>query len=598
MNSLKVKENMEVGMMNGKRFKHGLKRMMGMMLTACMLGTCLVGCGGTSTIPGGDTKGQEGNRETDNSKTQLVVATFDGGLGTSWIWETAARFEEKYKDVSFEEGKTGVQVSVVKSGTYGGDVILSSLQYETADVWFTEDVDYYAHINAGNFADISDIVTEELTEYGESRSIEDKIDDDYCSFLNAGTKEEPKYYAIPFYDGFYGLTYDKDIFAEHNLYFKTSGTENGDAADSLEFVSSASDKKSAGVDGVYGTYDDGLPATYAQFLKMIGEMVKKDITPFIYGGSNSIQYPVRAMASFWAQAEGADGYRLNVTFDGTADNLVKLDSNGKMVMGADGTPQLETLEITESNGYELQRQVSKYNVLQLFHEILNNPKNYSESSMMHTAAQSNFLKGKDDNYATYGMLIDGSWWVNEADDSFSALANRLGEDYEKENRNLAFMPLPVANAEDVGKGSVLLNSNTSLAFVRSNTNVMDCAKAFLQFSTTDAELSAFTASVSMTRSFDYKISSDYENKLTPYGKSIYELKNDSTVIYPYSTSKLFQNNQSFFSIDDWAFGTVLGSTQYTNPWQLWVTYKDRGTTEEYFEGMYQNQKKQWEALSR
>ena len=561
---------------------------MAMLLTA----GCLSGCGGSSSVPGGT------EEEVDANKTQLVVATYDGGVGATWLVEAGKRFEEKYADTSFEEGKKGVQVSVVKNTNYIGEGILRTLQSEEADVWFTEGVNYLDHIHAGNFADITDIVTEDLKMYGEEKSIEDKIDKDFRDVLNQGTADAPKYYAIPFYDGFYGLTYDRDMFAENNLYFKTNGTEAGDAADSLGFVSSESDKKSAGRDGKYGTSDDGLPATYAQFLSLLDEMKKKDITPFVYGGSNAMTYPLRTMASFWAQAEGAEGYRLNMTFNGTADNLVKLDANGKVLRNADGTPQTESLAITEDNGYELQRQASKYEVLQLFYEIMLDRDNYSDSNLLHTAAQSDFLKGKDSKYQTYGMLIDGSWWENEASESFQALASRLGDEYARNKRNLAFMPLPVATAEEVGGESVLLNYNTSLAFIRSNTDIMDCAKAFLQFTTTDEELSAFTASVSITRAFDYELTPEHEEKMTAYGKSLYELRKTSTVIHPYSTEALYQNNQAFFSTERWAFNSLLDNSPYSNPWQLWLNYAEKYPADDYFSGMYLKQKTEWGTLTR
>lgn len=575
-----------------KKIEKYLKKSVGMLAIAAMVTGGLTGCGGSTTAPGGQAE------ETDESKTQLVVATFDGGLGADWIVEAGKRFAEKFADTSFEEGKKGVQVSVVKSTNYAGEVILGTLQKEEADVWFTETVNYLDHINAGNFADITDIVTEELTEYGEDKSIEDKIDSDFRSFLNQGTEDAPKYYAIPFYDGFYGLVYDKDMFAEYNLYFKSSGSEVGDASDSLEFVSSDSDKKSAGVDGKYDTYDDGLPATYAQFLNLIDEMKENDITPFVYGGSDAMSYPLRTMASFWAQAEGADGYRLNLNFNGTANNLVAMDANGNMITNADGTPQLESLAINTENGYELQRQESKYDVLRLFYSILQDEDNYSDSSLVHTAAQSDFLKGKDSKYQTYGMLIDGAWWENEARESFEALKSRLGGEYARDKRNLAFMPLPVASAEDVGSDSVLLNANTSLAFIRSNTDIMDCAKAFLQFTTTDEELSAFTASVSMTRAFNYEFSSEYEEKATSFGKNLYELRKNSTVIHPYSSEPIFQNNQAFFSTERWSFNTLLDNSPYSNPWSLWINYADKYPAEAYFGGMYLKQKTEWGTLAK
>lgn len=567
-----------------------MKRIVSIVATAAMLAGCLMGCNGTTNVPG------ETAEKKDDSKTQLVVATFDGGIGSEWIMEAGRRFAEKFADTSFEDGKKGVQVSVVKSSNYGGESILGTLQSEEADVWFTETVNYLDHVNAKNFADITDIVTEDLTDYGEKKSIEDKIDDNYRDFLNRGTKEAPIYYAIPFYDGFYGLTYDKDLFAEKNLYFKSSGNEKGDAADNLGFVSSRDEKKSAGVDGKYDTYDDGLPATYAQFLSLLDAMKENNITPFIYGGSNAMSYPLRTMASFWAQAEGADGYRQNQTFSGTAKNLVQLDASGKVVYGSDKKPKTESLKITTKNGYELQRQKSKYDVLSLFYQILSDEDNYSDSSLLHTAAQASFLKGKEGKYDTYGMLIDGTWWENESTETFDAVATKMGEQYKKSNRNLGFMPLPVADAEDVGRSNVLLNANTSLAFIRSNTDILDCAKAFLQFTTTDDELSAFTAKVSMTRAFDYELSPEYEEKTTAYGKSVYEIRKQSEVIYPCSTEAVFQNNQAFFSTERWSFQTLLDNTPYTNPWQLWLNYAEKYPVADYFAGMYQKQKAEWGTL--
>lgn len=565
--------------------KKNVTSLIAVLLVAIMMITS--GCSGSTSIPGSQTQ------ETDHTKTQLVVATYDGGLGDQWIIEAAKRFEEKYADVSFEEGKKGVQVRTLKNSQYGGDMVLDTLRTEDADVWFTESVNYLDHINYENLADITDIVTEKLTEYGEDKSIEDKMDDTYRNFLNVGTEEDPLYYAIPFYDGFYGLAYDKDMFAENNLYFKHSGSEAGDGADDLAFVTSSADTKSAGVDGKLGTYDDGLPATYAQFLRLFDEMVAKEITPIVYGGANAMQYPFRTMTAFWAQAEGEEGYMLNNTFDGEAKNLVVMDANGKVQKNADGSLKTETVQITAENGYDLQRQISKYYVLDLFDKITSNSEYYSSSNLQHTAAQSDFLKGVEDQFTTYGMLIDGSWWENEANESFKALASRFGEGHERANRKLGFMPLPVPTAAQIGQGTVLLNQNTSLAFIRSTSDIIDCAKAFLQFTSTDAELSAFTASVSLTRSFDYEFVDAYAEKATEYAKSLYEAKQVSKVLYPYSEVELFQKNQAFFSVERWSWQTTLDNSEYTNPWLVWLNFQGQYGAETYFSGMYMLQKTRW-----
>ena len=45
-----------------------------------------------------------GGESVDESKTQLYVATFAGGFGSSWMDTLADRFETKYANVSFETG--------------------------------------------------------------------------------------------------------------------------------------------------------------------------------------------------------------------------------------------------------------------------------------------------------------------------------------------------------------------------------------------------------------------------------------------------------------------------------------------------------------
>ena len=56
----------------------------------------------------GRTGGKNSAEKIDATKTQLYVGTYDGAYGDEWLYAVKTRFEEKYKDVSFESGKTGV----------------------------------------------------------------------------------------------------------------------------------------------------------------------------------------------------------------------------------------------------------------------------------------------------------------------------------------------------------------------------------------------------------------------------------------------------------------------------------------------------------
>ena len=119
--------------------------------------------------------------------------------------------------------------------------------------------------------DITEAVTEPLTEYGEQGSIEDKMTTQQQNWF----KVNGSYYAIPHYEGYYGMFYDVDTFDERNLFMTDSGTFTNYSG------------RGKGVDGVAGTYDDGLPATYEEFLeekqKIIESGVSRDNEEYEYG---------------------------------------------------------------------------------------------------------------------------------------------------------------------------------------------------------------------------------------------------------------------------------------------------------------------------
>ena len=78
--------------------------MKGKRLMALLL--CFAAVGGTFATAGCDKEVQE----FDESKSQLFVKYYNGGAGRAWIDEVVANFEADYADVSFEEGKKGVEV--------------------------------------------------------------------------------------------------------------------------------------------------------------------------------------------------------------------------------------------------------------------------------------------------------------------------------------------------------------------------------------------------------------------------------------------------------------------------------------------------------
>lgn len=515
----------------------------------------------------------ESDAGAKKEKTRLTVATYDGGLGVKWLESLATRFEEKYKGTSFESGKEGVTVSVVSSRSYNGTTLLSGALEQ--DVYFTEDVSYFDHINKGNFLDISDIVTPKMTDFGEKRSIEDKLSDEMKGFLTA---KDSKYYALPFYDGLYGLIYDHDLFEEKNLFFGEDG----------KFVSSKTAVKSAGPNGKKGDYDDGLPATYDQFYKLVEAIEGKSMNPFSFSGStgSANQYIYRTMSSYWSDYEGYENMKVNYTLDGTVPLVSSINN---------GSASVYNVKIDSSNGYLLQKQEGKLKALQFLKTITGHMKRNSNTS---TQAQTNFIRNYSLGKDQYAMLFDGAWWENEATTAFNNSEAKYGKG--KADKRYGFMPIPKASEGKIGEKQTLVSQNLSYCFVSAKTKHPELSKLFLQYAHTDENLSAFTAELSLTRALSYDLTESDKSKATFYAKNLIELKNDSNILNPVSSNEKVIRNPSTFSLESWAWTTtILGNKQYSNPYAVFSDSATSSTTaEEYFEGLstYMSEEK-WKGLN-
>ena len=80
-----------------------------------------------------------GGYEEVEGKTNIRVATYNGGLGKEWLETAAKEFEKKYENKSFEEGKTGVAVHV--EFCQSADLLIN--QSLKSNVYLTELFDYY-----------------------------------------------------------------------------------------------------------------------------------------------------------------------------------------------------------------------------------------------------------------------------------------------------------------------------------------------------------------------------------------------------------------------------------------------------------------------
>ncbi len=526
----------------------------------------------------------------DTTKANLSVATFDGGVGRVWLDEAAARFEELYKDAThFQEGRTGVKINVdAEKFKYSGTNLEDKALLK--DMYFTEDVDYYRFVNAGKIAPITDVVKGDLSAYGETKTIEDKLDSSYQGFLTA---KDGEYYMLPFYDGFYGFIYDIDLFEEAGFYYDADGDflklkmdENGNVTDEdrAEFEAA----KANGPDGTKGTYDDGLPATYQEFINLADHIVDAGYVPFCYSGTYS-DYVSKACRAFIADYEGYDEFKKNYTFSGEIEVVKNIISDWEI--------ETETVEVTPENGYELQRQAGRYYALKM-QEALFGDVTYlggTWNGFDYTVAQGEFIKSKY-SPKRYAMLLEGVWWENEAEPTFQLLEASRGEG--KEDRNFGWLPMPKVDEDRVAQqqDQTLFSANSSFGFINKECENLELAKEFMRFLHTDAEMSKFTAKTSITRALEYQIDDTDKATATGFGKSIIEIRSNAKVVYPYSALDMVINNASAFTQQNWFLVSSANGKLFKDPFP---EFKDNtATAKEYFEGLYTYHKGTWGNLQK
>lgn len=519
-------------------------------------------CSKKSSGTGGD-----GTERVDPNRTQLYVYNYNGGYGSEWILQAKKRFEAKHANDVYD-GKTGVQIIVDASKQN-----ISTKIDGTNEVFFAESAYYYTLKNSGALADITSAVTNNLDD--ENKSIANKMTAKQREFFNV----DGKYYAVPHTNTFAGLTYNKDVFDEKNFYFAAEPLlTDGEVANVEDwFIEKKGDDVSNGPDGKPNTDDDGLPATYDEFFILLEYMEQKGVQPITWNGYRYYHYLTWLYQALVADYEGYDQMMLNYTMDGTATDLGTI-SGGAFVKDSTSTT------ITENEKNQLARQAGKYYALKFLERLhkaatdqngnttnIVGKKSVYSQDYMHTNAQEDFVYGKNDGVnKDIGILVEGIWWENEAAPAFRTLVNKTHNDkLSAKNRNFKFMPFPNAAAEITAakasgeKKSTMIDQLFSLACVKSGLSAekQRLAEDFIRFCNTDEELRAFTVCTNTPKALIYELLPADKAEMTSFGRSVWEMKVQSDVVYPYATNSTYMNNMSHFSAFEMYASTVNSTTQ-------------------------------------
>lgn len=543
-----------------------VKRILGVSLAA-VLGVTALGCGG------------EVKQKYDDTKVQLFVGNYNAGYGYAYIEEINERFEEMYKDHDFGNGKVGVEVIIDNSPGFDASQIKNSKNA----VYFTSGwLNYYNLIAQNALLDITSAVRADLGDYGEAgKSIESKLQAGRSDLIDQYKTAADKYYAIPLDGaGAYCTIYDVDLFENQSLYYKKGGCPSEYARKteplegsftSYQYTNGKLDEKSAGPDGKYGTPDDGLPATYEEFYNLCDYMIeKKSITPFTWSGAVASSYSRDFAYQSYADVEGAEGINLRKTLSGTAKTLGTVDANGNFTLDESPTDIYLNKDANgkfQSNGYEISRQAGMYYAIKFWKEIYtrHNKDYYTtqsrDGSESQTQAQSTYL------YSTYGakpvaFLSDGTWWQNEAADSFNALVQSYGESASKTNRRFGLLALPKPTIDYVGEKATLL-SGGGMVFVNGNVSgvTKDLALEYIKFSCTDVSIKKFASIVGTVRPFKVDMTEEELSSLSNFTQELYYYMNNGSFVSSITGSDLELNHYDFFT-----FRSILEGETYQSPY--------------------------------
>lgn len=525
---------------------------------------------------GGKPIGGDPAKSYDDSKTQLRVFNYNGGVGSEWLDKVAARFEEDYKDYKIGD-KTGVEIVPEKSKKDP----FQNLPGATSNVIFSEIANYSQLVGNKELLDLSDIMDtplNELTKTTDTATLKSKMYDetiDFYSFSN------DKIYAMPHYAFFSALTYNKQLMIDKNLYFAKEYDVK--ASDEAKFVTDATADKSCGPDGVYGTDDDGLPATYDELYILFNQMVKRGVTPLTASGQEMPKgYINYLLNNVYLSLAGKEEAMLNYTFDSKGKTVTIVESFDK-----DGNPVTKQEVITSDNYKTVNKTLAKYQAIEIVDKILDTAtwqtRDFNSDTTTMLNAQQAYIESYNKGTPT-AMIIEGSYWYNEAEDAsyIEDTANRYADFADKNDYQI--LPLPRVyhgtykdvEGKQVGK-SVYADQADSIAVINANiasdTELVKLAKAFIAYCYTDESLKEFTETTGVTRTLKYSVD---ETKLSDWGKAVWNYTKASDVVLPYSRNQLYLNNRTEFSMH------VANKFWSVNSKNVYTACKGSGTAQSYF----------------
>ncbi len=398
---------------------------------------------------------QKSNRDANTIYIDFEIV--DNGYGYKWLNDACREFEELVKTKDYGGGKKPGVVCKVKTVESLTD--LQSMRRSGTEVFFGGGVASNL-IRTGNLLDITDVV-EEKNYRNDTVSIKDMMYEETVALNKVGDK----FYTIPTYEVYSGMSYDKELFDREGLYF--ADPTSSDPTEpftcpvtnmTVDFITPGGTNKSCGPDGVKGNYDDGMPSSMVELLQLYSYMsTNKGISPLQVPGKYLYEADF-ATEGLYTALLGREKARGTYDFTGEVDIVKSLNLNEDAFEGFNFggaqfyKPSIVTKEISEETGYYTTWSIERYYAL-LFMDICRQLNWFAYgydpdiNTFTHQQAQYQFICSGYQNSQGYGAevgtMATGSYWYNESLNSFTNFDNFYTLNPDCEHRNISWMPLPV-----------------------------------------------------------------------------------------------------------------------------------------------------------
>lgn len=474
----------------------------------------LAACGGTTTTGGPSGPG---------NKLSITLRFNRGGVQSAWFYDVVDRFQDATKDKPYGS-KTGVYVDWKEST--GDD--LDNMKTAGTNIYMTgggSSLDKY--IREGSVMDISDVVNS-VNPY-DGQKIADKLSDNNSHFYKDG-----KYYALPWKEYFIGITHNIDIFEEKGLYLadETTGVPyagNVGYNGKLCYFTPERDasQKSAGLDGIPGTYDDGLPTSLEELMALCHKIkdLGKEWFPFACTGGIHEDYTNYLTEAILIGLEGPEKFGNYKDCDGDMEIVTGYTEEKLWGLEDVYVPTTTTVHVDKtdkSTWINISKSVNRYYAIAFIKYLTQNLMICdcirSQSSTNITVQESFIFSNTymNDNTHRSAMIMEGSYWYTESEHNgnFGKWDSYMfGEDRPE----FGIMPYPAAVDGHVdgvetalayltSDATILINNNL-MADYENNKYVIEACKEFLYFFYSDQEIANYIETTGQNRAktnFDWQ----------------------------------------------------------------------------------------------